>query len=127
MRYIASYVCFAPANDPEIIMLIMSDEPMGGEYNRSVVSVPYARNILEEALPYLGYYPEYSDEEIATLDVVTPSLVNKAVVDAQITLSELGLETEIVGNGGTVVAQVPIRNSKIPRGARVIFILRELR
>jgi len=125
MRYIASYVCFAPANDPEIIMLIMADEPMGGEYYGSVVSVPYARNILEEALPYLGYYPEYSDEEIATLDVVTPSLVNKAVVDAQITLSELGLETEIVGNGGTVVAQVPLRNSKIPRGARVILYTEE--
>ncbi|HHX57758.1 MAG TPA: PASTA domain-containing protein, partial [Clostridiales bacterium] len=125
MRYIASYVCFAPANDPEIIMLIMADEPMGGEYYGSIVAVPAARKILEEALPYLGYYPEYSEEEIATLDVTIPSLEKKAVADAQITLSELGLEAEIVGNGGTVVAQVPIKNSKIPRGARVILYTEE--
>ncbi len=125
MRYIASYVCFAPATDPEIIMLIMADEPMGGEYYGSVVSVPAARKILEEALPYLGYYPEYSEEEIATLDVTIPSLESKAVVDAQITLSDLGLEAEIVGNGGTVVAQVPIKNSKVPRGGRVILYTEE--
>lgn len=125
MRYISSYVCFAPANDPEIIMLIMADEPMGGEYYGSVVAVPYARKILEEALPYLGYYPEYTEEELATLDVTTPLLVNKAVIDAQATLADLGLEAEIVGNGERVVAQVPIKNSKIPRGARVILYTEE--
>ena len=95
-------------------MLIMADEPMGVEYYGSVVAVPYARKILEEALPYLGYYPEYTEEELATLDVTTPLLVNKAVIDAQATLADLGLEAEIVGYGERVVALFPIKNSKIP-------------
>ncbi len=55
MRYVASYCCFAPADDPEIIMLIMADEPMSGEYYGSKVAVPCSRKShgRNSALPWL--------------------------------------------------------------------------
>ena len=83
MRYVASYCCFAPADDPEIIMLIMADEPMSGEYYGSKVAVPCSRKVMEEILPYLGYYPEYTDEEAENLDVSVPFVEDLSLEDAK--------------------------------------------
>ncbi len=121
MRYVASYVCFAPADNPEIIMLIMADEPTTGEYYGSVVAVPCARSILEEVLPYLGYYPEYSDEELATLDVTVPSVEDTTLNNAENTLTDLGLTYEVVGHGDMVVSQTPISGSSIAQGGKIIL------
>ncbi|MGN1412577.1 MAG: penicillin-binding transpeptidase domain-containing protein [Oscillospiraceae bacterium] len=121
MRYVASYVCFAPADDPEIIMLVMADEPMTGEYYGSVVAVPYARKILEDALPYLGYYPEYSDDELETLDVTVPSVEDTTLYNAQSTLESLGLQYQVVGHGDMVVSQNPASGNSIAKGGKIIL------
>lgn len=121
MRYVASYVCFAPADDPEIIMLIMADEPTTGEYYGSVVAVPCARSILEEVLPYLGYYPEYTDDELETLDTTVPSVEETTLYNAESTLEELGLEYQVVGNGDMVVTQVPTSGNSIAKGGKVVL------
>lgn len=125
MTYVASYGCFAPADDPEIMMLILADNPTGGDYYGSVVVVPYARKIMEEALPYLGYYPEYTDEEIATLDVSVPLLEGKNVDEAKSTLEQLGLSADVVGGGTTVVAQVPVKGSRISKEGTVVIYTEE--
>ncbi len=122
MQYVASYMCFAPADDPEIIMLIIADEPnteIG--YYGSVVCAPYARAILEEALPYLGYYPEYTEEEYAELDVTVPLLVDYTVSEAQALLEERGLQCVIKGSGDTVVKQCPTTGSSVSSDGTVII------
>ncbi len=122
MQYVASYSCFAPADDPEIVMLIMADEPnkeIG--YYGSVVCAPYARAILEEALPYLGYYPEYTEEEYAELDVTIPLVLDVDVATATSTLEALGLECEIKGEGDTVLKQCPLTGSVVAPGGKVIL------
>ena len=121
MRYVASYVCFAPADNPEIIMLIMADEPTTGDYYGSVVAVPCARNILEEALPYLGYYPEYTDDELQTLDTTVPSVEGTTLFNAKSTLEGLGLEYQVVGNGDMVVSQVPTSGNTIAKGGKIVL------
>jgi len=125
MRYVASYVCFAPADNPEIIMLIMADEPMTGEYYGSVVAVPCARNILEEALPYLGYYPEYTDDELESLDVIVPEVEDTTLYNAKSTLEELSLNYQVVGNGDMVTSQVPASGNSIAKGGTVILYTEE--
>ncbi len=120
-KYVASYVCFAPADDPEIVMLIMADEPMGESYYGSKVAAPYARMILEEALPYLGYYPEYTDEEYANLDVTIPLLLDSQLTSAEETLTALGLQYEVKGNGDTVVGQCPLTGYTVSSGGTVIL------
>lgn len=121
MRYVASYCCFAPADDPEIILIVIADEPMSGDYYGSVVAVPYARKILEEVLPYLGYYPEYTDEEIEKMDKTVPDLTDKTVAGAKETLAEMSLNCEIVGSGSVVASQVPQSGSLISQGGTVIL------
>lgn len=118
-EYAASYVCFTPADDPEIILLVMADMPnkeIG--YYGSTVAVPTARSILEEVLPYLGMNPEYTDEELRNLDVKIP-LLEGALDDAKATLDGLGIEYEIFGEGTEVVAQSPITGSSVSKGGCV--------
>ena len=124
-KYVASYACFAPADDPEIVMLIMADQPEGKSYYGSYVAAPCARAVMEEALPYLGFYPEYTEEQIAKLNVTVPLLVDTGVELAQATLSEMNLEYKIIGEGDTVVAQCPETGSSISAGGQVVLYTEE--
>ncbi len=121
-EYGASYCCFAPADDPEVILLVLADQPdkdnNGGRYYGSQVAVPTARNILTEVLPYLGISPEYTDEELAELDIKVP-LLEGSVTEARATLEGLGAEAVVIGDGATVVAQSPVTGSSIAKGGMV--------
>jgi len=118
-EYGASYVCFTPAEDPEIILLVLADMPnkeIG--YYGSVVAVPTARNILTKVLPYLGYSPHYTDEEVENLDVKIP-LLEGPIDDAIAKLKELGVEYETIGSGVEVISQSPVTGSAIAKGGKV--------
>ena len=52
--YVASYCAFYPADDPELIMLVMVDHPTGGNYYGSLVAAPVCVQVLNDVLPYLG-------------------------------------------------------------------------
>ncbi len=121
MRYVASYCCFAPANDPEIILLIMADEPMSGEYYGSQIAVPCCRKVMEEVLPYLGYYPEYTAEEAQNLDVTVPLVEDLSVEEAKKEIEQKGLTCEVVGDGNNVVEQMPITGTTVAPGGIVIL------
>lgn len=129
--YVSSYCAFAPADDPEIIMLVMVDEPTAKDangslmYYGSIVAVPAVVNVLKEALPYLGYYPEYTEEELEALGVTLPSVEGESVSIAKETLEALSLSVTVVGSGENVVAQVPARSSSIPRNGRVVLYTEE--
>lgn len=129
--YVSSYCAFAPADDPEIIMLVMVDEPTAKDangslmYYGSIVAVPAVVNVLKEALPYMGYYPEYTEEELEALGVTLPAVEGEAVSIAKETLEALSLQVTVVGGGDKVVAQVPARASSIPRNGRVVLYTEE--
>lgn len=118
-KYGSSYVCFTPADDPEIILLVLADMPDENiGYYGSVVAVPTARDILMDVLPYLGINPEYTDEELRNLDVKIP-LLEGPVDNAKATLDGLGVQYEIIGNGIEVVAQSPVTGTAIAKGGCV--------
>lgn len=119
-QYVASYCCFAPADDPEVIMLIMADEPNKeiGYYGSQVV-VPYARDIMEEILPAMGFYPEYSDGEDTDSTVTVPYLQSADITSAESTLAQLGLTYEVVGDGTTVASQSPSTGTSVTKGGKV--------
>ena len=121
-QYVASYCCFAPADDPEVIMLIMADEPNKeiGYYGSQVV-VSYARDIMEEILPAMGFYPEYSDGEDTDSTVTVPYLQSADITSAESTLAQLGLTYEVVGAGTTVASQSPSTGTSVTKGGKVIL------
>lgn len=123
--YVSSYVGFAPADDPEIIMLVMVDQPSKGEYYGSIVAVPVVAAVFKEALPYLGYLPEYTDEELAEMDITVPTLDSMTIEEASSKLVTLGLKSVIVGHGEGVVAQVPSKGTSIPRNGTVVLYTEE--
>ena len=124
-HYVASYTCFAPADDPEFIMLIMADDPQGSNYYGSVVVAPTARAVMEEALPYLGYYPEYTEEQYQHLDVSVPLLMDEELEVATKAIEELGLNYEIKGEGTYVVGQCPMTGTTVAAGGTVVLYTEE--
>ncbi|MBQ3162102.1 MAG: PASTA domain-containing protein [Oscillospiraceae bacterium] len=129
--YVSSYCAFAPADDPEIIMLVMVDEPTARDQNGSlmyygsVVAVPAVVNVLKEALPHLGYYPEYTEEELEALGVTLPSVEGESVSIAKETLEALDLQVTVIGDGEKVIAQVPNAQESVPRNGKVVLYTEE--
>ncbi|MBR1740042.1 MAG: PASTA domain-containing protein [Ruminococcus sp.] len=118
--YVSSYCAFAPAEDPEVLMLVMVDQPTGENYYGSQVAAPICVEVLSEVLPYMGYFPEYSDEELAEISVTVPSVQYYAVDEAKQTMTDLGLKVEVRGNGDSVLKQVPA-SVEIERGGTVVL------
>lgn len=108
-EYGASYVCFTPADDPELILFVLADMPSKNNdgYYGSKCAVPTARDILTDVLPYLGKSPEYNEQELKNLDVKVPLLKGATIDDAIKTLDGMGVKYEKIGNGIEVVEQSP--------------------
>ncbi len=118
--YVSSYCAFAPAEDPEIIMLVMVDQPTGEKYYGSQVAAPICVEVLSEVLPYMGYFPEYTEEELENVSVTVPSVQYYELSDAKKTLEDLGLTVKVKGEGDTVLRQVPSA-VKIEHGGSVVL------
>lgn len=119
---IGSCVGFAPADDPEIAVIIVVDEPTDGSRYGSVVAAPYVANVFEAALPYLGVEPVYTEAEEVLATVTVPDLVGLTAAEAELRLSRAGISAEISGTGGTVTAQSPAAGSKLQKKGAVLHL-----
>lgn len=123
-QHVASYCAFYPADDPELIMLVMVDAPTSGEYYGSQIAAPACTSALKDILPYLGYYPQYSEDELDSLAVYVPTVINNNVSDAKESIENMGLTAKVVGKGKKVVAQTP-SSGLVQRGGTVILYTEE--
>ncbi len=123
--YIGSCVAIAPIEQPEIVVLSMLDEPKGAQYYGGLISGPVCSRILTDILPYMGYEPKYTEEELKKLSVEVPDVVGASLIDAKRNILSAELTYETVGDGETVVKQVPAANSKVSKGGMVILYTQE--
>ena len=125
MRYVGSFCAFTPADDPEYIMLVCVDEPLGGSYYGSAVAAPVVSAVFSECLEYLGVYPQYTAEELAQQDTTVPYVYDFAILDAISKLNESGLKYEIVGDEsvGIVDYTMPLAATNIPRDGTVVIYM----
>ncbi len=119
--YIGSYVGVAPINDPEIAVLVLLDEPHGNSIYGGTISAPVASAILTEVLPYLGYEPHYSDEELAKRAIPVPEMTGMSVAEAKGKVTTAGLIYRVVGEGDTVTSQLPTAADTLYAGGLVIL------
>lgn len=124
-EYIASYCGFAPADDPQIAMLVFYDEPHGNSYYGSYVSGPVFLKTMSEILPYLGVQPKYTTEELEKLDAQAPSVVGMTPAQAKNTVAGKGLTAKIYGGGDKVVSQIPEAGKKVPKNGTVVLFTDE--
>lgn len=119
--YIGSCVTVAPINDPEIAVFVMLDEPKGSNYYGGVISAPVNSKIMADVLPYLGYEPSYTEEELKKLALEVPDTVGLSLAEAKGRVTTSKLEYKVVGSGENVVRQLPEAGSKVISGGIVIL------
>ena len=120
-KYIASFGGFAPADDAQIAMLILFDTPEGDSYYGSQVAAPVFANIMSEVLPYLDMETQYTEEELAKIDITADSFFGMTAEQAKSKAEQAGLNAVIKGDGEKVIAQIPQTGSKIPTGGTIVF------
>ena len=123
--YIASYLAVAPIEKPEIAVLVMIDEPTAGQYYGSAVSAPIGAEILSEVLPYLGYEPQYTESELASLSISVPNVVGEDVSVAKGKITASDLKYKVIGGGGKVISQMPSSTDSLHSGGVVILYTEE--
>ena len=123
---VVSFMCFAPADDPQYIMLLTMDTPSRttGTYpSGGNMVAPTASSIMAEILPYLGIEPDYTAEEMAGADTAVPNVVGKSAADAKTVLESAGFSCKTVGSGETVTDQTPAGGAIVPNNANIILYL----
>ncbi len=119
--YIGSCATVAPIEKPEIAVFVMLDEPKGEKYYGGAISAPVNSKIMADILPYLGFEPSYTEEQLQKLAITVPDTVGSAIADAKGKITTQKLEYKVVGNGENVVRQLPAAGSKVISGGVVIL------
>ena len=125
---VVSFLCFAPADDPQVIMLITMDTPSratGTYVSGGNMVAPTASSVMAEILPYLGIEPSYSAEELLGMDTTVPNVIGLTVDQAKEKLKDRALSYKIVGDGSTITDQTPAGGAIIPGKSSVILYANE--
>lgn len=123
---VVSFMCFAPADDPQVIMLITMDTPSrttGTYVSGGNMVAPTASQVMGEILPYLGIEPDYTAEQLVGADATVPNVVGKTAEEAKAKLESVGFAYKTVGSGDTVTDQTPAGGAIVPNNAAVILYL----
>lgn len=123
-EYIVSFIGFAPADDPEIAILVLLDDPSSesGIYiSGGQMAAPVVGKMMADILPYLGYEPEYTDAELENIDRPVPEVAGMSLAEAQRALTESGFKSRIIGEGDTVTDQLPRSGVVIASGSEVLL------
>lgn len=118
---ISSFCGIAPADNPQIVVLIMLDEPHGANIYGGTIAAPVAGKIFADVLPYLGVEPQYTESELENLSVTPPNVIGKSVSSAKTEIESAGLTVKTVGDGETVERQVPSSGQSISKGGTVVL------
>ena len=121
-----SFTCCAPADDPQIMMLLTlsnASDKTGTYRSGGNMAAPVASSIMAEILPYLGIEPTYSADELVGADHTVPNVVGLKRDEAATKLKEEGFSCRTVGDGETVTDQTPLGGAIVPNNAEIILYL----
>ena len=116
-------MAFSPAENPQVIGIVLIDEPKGVYYGGQVAG-PVMKELMSNVLPYLGIEPQYTEEESKMEEVLkidVPDFIGKKVSECKSELNELKIKYDIKGEGETVLRQFPESGEKINLTSKVIL------
>ncbi|TVY00578.1 stage V sporulation protein D [Cohnella terricola] len=127
-EHIVSFIGFAPADDPQLIVYVAVDNPQGIQFG-GVVAAPIVRNIMADALPYLGVKPrsvqvekEYKFGSGEPRTVTVPNLVGKTVSDIYEDMNS-NFHLASSGSGDAIVRQAPAAGARVEQGSVIRIYL----
>ena len=122
-HYVGSFAAFAPADDPEIVAMVVVDDPdlTLGSYYGSAVAGPALQSIMGDTLSYLGYSKEFTAEQIAAMEKTAPSLTGKDIETATADAAASGFEVRVIGSGDTVLDQMPRNGTAMAEGSTILL------
>ncbi|MBQ6531364.1 MAG: PASTA domain-containing protein, partial [Clostridia bacterium] len=124
-KRIASFVGFAPANDPELVCLVMLDEPQVDNKYGGTIAAPLVGEIIEDSMNYLGIEKQYSSMEKPDEKIEIPDVRQLEEDEAREVLSKAGLNVNAVGDGTIIVDQLPKPGIMISKGSTVVIYSEE--
>ncbi|MBQ6559106.1 MAG: PASTA domain-containing protein, partial [Clostridia bacterium] len=124
-KRIASFVGFAPANDPELVCLVMLDEPQVDNKYGGTIAAPLVGEIIEDSMNYLGIEKQYSSMEKPDEKIEIPDVRQLEEDEAREVLSNAGLNVNAVGDGTIIVDQLPKPGIMISKGSTVVIYSEE--
>ena len=133
-RTLVSFMGYAPADDPQVIVLIAYDCPQpsepGGNFSTTGVYIsgghmaaPKAGSLIAQILDYMGVEKVYNADESAAVDVSMPKVTGMTQAEAKSALEKKSLTYRTIGSGDTVSRQIPAAGTSIPGGSTVILYL----
>ncbi|NDO18765.1 PASTA domain-containing protein [Lachnospiraceae bacterium MD329] len=120
-KRIASFIGFAPANDPQVVCLIMLDEPQVDNKYGGTIAAPLAGEVIEDVLNYLGIEKQYTESEMPDVKVEVPDVRGVGENDARTAVADKNLYVKVVGDGETVVDQLPKPGVMLNENSTVIL------
>ncbi|QHQ62051.1 PASTA domain-containing protein [Anaerocolumna sedimenticola] len=125
-KYISSFLGFAPADNPQVIAIVLIDEPTGIYYG-GTIAAPVIAEVLDNVLPYLGVEPHYTEAETKEFNVGTinmPNLVGKKKDELKEILKDTDYgDIYYLGEGETIKEQFPLPGEKINLNSDLILYL----
>lgn len=122
-KYTASFLAFAPAEDPLLMAIVIIDEPKGTYYGGTIAG-PVMKEILSNTLPYLGIEPVYNETEAALEEVQkveVPQFEGLSLKDAKALASKSELSIQVEGSGSEIIHQFPLKGEKINKTTKIIL------
>lgn len=123
-KYITSFVCMAPADDPQVTLLISVDEPSNGVYYASQTAAPPAKQLLSDIFNYMTFKVDASSEQVAQSllrDVMVPEIRGMSKDAAVKALKALNLEANIEGNDGNIKDINPKPGVMVKEGSKIVL------
>jgi stage V sporulation protein D (sporulation-specific penicillin-binding protein) len=121
--HIGSFLGFAPADDPQVAVLVIVDEASKRPDFGSVTAAPFARDILKKTLSYLGYAPDLDQKPAET--VAVPDMIGMTESQAGKALKQVGLNYLISGETGAVADQMPAAGARMAKQSLVMLYLKD--
>lgn len=125
-KHVASFLGFAPADDPQVIVYFAVDEPQVAVDFGSVVAAPYVKMILEDTLPYLGVEPVFDEETVEqSKEVTVPDVIGKSLEEATKVIKEAGLQYLAEQTGTVVKDQMPKPGAEVMVNTTVLLYMKQ--
>ncbi len=123
-KNISSFLGFAPADNPRVIVLIMVDEPQTSVTFGSIIAAPYVKQILEDTLKYMNVEPVFDEETKKNMEEVdVPDVIGMDLAEASRVLKEAGLDYLAEESGTVVVDQMPKPGASVLTNTTVLLYM----